>query len=1087
VRAQSSVDYVEQIKPLFARKCLPCHGALKQESDLRLDTAAAMIDAGIVVPENLGQSELIGRIKTDDLSTRMPPEGEPLSDAESLLIENWINQGAKHPRGEQAQADPKKHWSFQPIEKPLIPASFHRHPIDYFIERGLMTAGLTMSDSASSVDLCRRLHLDLHGLPPTRDEIESFSSGMQQNAASTIRNKIQTLLGSPRYGERWGQHWLDIVRYADTHGFEVNTPRENAWPYRDYVIRSLNENKPYDQFIREQIAGDQFAQDAATGFLVAAPVLLPGQIGKDDASKRLARQDSLDEIVVGTSASFLGLTIGCARCHDHKFDPISQQDYYAFQAFFSGVQYGDRPYRDGKENEREKEARVVAGEIEQIKTTLSTYYPLAETARTIIIDDEDTNHTTHLSDKNGHGTNPEGRDRGYRDDPGGNTRLGNLSRGRYTWWDNQPGADVFTWDPKSPGSFHLWISWGVHGSGVHTRDARYVLDLDGDLNTESDQQEIATADQYYFAGQNDGESEKKPLWSGFHYAGQHTLTSTSRLVLRGGDTGTGITADVIVLQGTTTPSQSLPSLRDPVSAKRNIERFEPVLTKFVRFTSLKTIDENRHQPCLDEIEIYAVDQPANNLALETLGTIATSSGNYSETGKHQLKHINDGVYGNENSWISNEFGKGWVQLELPNPSTIDRLVWGRDRNTKFSDRLPVDYIVEVSLDGEKWMVVAGSMDRVPVGTPTDEVITLTRQHELQEEEGNGQSKISNQLEQLRSLEKRVALLQQPKLVYAGNFTTPEQTHFLNRGDPEQPQHPVPPTTPSVLSGVSIPETAGDKERRFELANWIANPSNPLTARVMVNRIWQFHFGVGLVDSPSDFGINGSQPSHPELLDWLASEFIVNEWSINHLHELIMTSQTYQQSSLVRAEAASIDADCRLLWRYPSRRLEAESIRDSILKVAGNINWKMGGSGFNFFQTRGGLSGFPHLKDFTNEELRRTIYSHKIRMEPIPVFGAFDCPDAGQPTAKRTQSTTAIQALNLFNSAFMVEQSRVFAQRLIAEVGSGHQERIERAFELSFGRLPTESELMKCKKFVNTHGIEPLCRVLFNSNEFLFIP
>ena len=201
----------------------------------------------------------------------------------------------------------------------------------------------------------------------------------------------------------------------------------------------------------------------------------------------------------------------------------------------------------------------------------------------------------------------------------------------------------------------------------------------------------------------------------------------------------------------------------------------------------------------------------------------------------------------------------------------------------------------------------------------------------------------------------------------------------------------------------------------------------------------------------------------------------------------MTSRTYQQSSLVRAEAMSIDADCRLLWRYPSRRLEAESIRDSILLVAGNINWKMGGPGFNFFQTRGGLSGFPHLKDFTTEELRRTIYSHKIRMEPIPVFGAFDCPDAGQPTAQRTQSTTAIQALNLFNSDFIVEQSRVFGQRLITEVGSDHKLQIERAFQISLGRLPTETELKKCEQLVYIHGIEPFCRVLLNSNEFLFMP
>ena len=1046
-----------------------------------------MISAGIIIPKNPEQSELFQRIKTEDLSSRMPPEGEPLSAAESLLIETWIKQGAEHPTGEQPQADPSQHWSFQPIEHPLLPDSFNGHPIDYFIERGLETSGLTMSEPASPVDLCRRIHLDLHGLPPTRVEVETFLAGIQQDAVTTIGNKVRTLLESPRYGERWGQHWLDIVRYADTHGFEVNTPRENAWPYRDFVIRSLNENKPYDQFIREQIAGDQFEQDTATGFLVAAPVLLPGQIGKDEASKRLARQDSLDEIVVSTSATFLGLTIGCARCHDHKFDPISQQDYYAFQAFFAGVQYGDRPYRDEKTNDRQNEARMLAEEIEQIKAKLANHYPLAQTSRTVIIDDEDTDRTTHLTTKNGHGTNPEGRERGYRDDPGSVTRLGNLSLGRYTWWDNKPDGDVFTWDLRTAGKFHLWISWGVHGSGVHTRDAKYILDLDGNLETKIDQKEVATADQYYFSGQTKGESEKKPLWSGLYYAGQHTLKRESRLILRGGKTGTGITADVIVLQETNEQPSSLPALREPVSARRNVERFEQVDAKFVRFTSHATIDDNRHQPCLDEIEIYAANRPAENLALATRGTIATSSGNYSETGKHQLKHINDGNYGNDKSWISNEFGKGWVQLELPNATPIDRVIWGRDRNTKFKDRLPVKYKVEVSLDGEQWTLVSGSIDRVPIGTPNDEAINFTRQSLSNADEPKDRLEITNQLNHLQSLEKRYASLQQPALVYAGIFGTPEPTHFLNRGDPEQPKDLIAPTTPNVLLGFTLPETASDGERRTKLANWIADPANPLTARVMVNRIWQFHFGTGLVDSPSDFGINGSKPSHPQLLDWLASEFVNNGWSLNHLHELIINSRTYQQSSLVRAEAMSIDADCRLLWRYPSRRLEAESIRDSILQVAGNVNWKMGGPGFNFFQTRGGLSGFPHLKDFTTEELRRTIYSHKIRMEPIPVFGAFDCPDAGQPTAQRTQSTTAIQALNLFNSTFIVEQSRVFGQRLITEVGADKKLQIERAFQISLGRLPTETELKKCEQLVDIHGIEPLCRVLLNSNEFLFMP
>lgn len=1080
--AVDEVSYVEQVKPLLLRKCGACHGALKQEAELRIDTASSMIERGVVEPSDSISSELMIRIRSTDADIRMPPEGEPLTKAEIDWIEAWINHGALAPEDEIPEADPADHWAFQAITRPKVSADPSIHPVDHFIVAALKREGLQLAPPADPRMLCRRLYFDLHGLPPTQQQVDAFTSSWREDKWAAVREQVKQLLASPRYGERWAQHWLDLVRYADTHGFEVNTPRENAWPYRDYVIESFNTNRPFDEFVRQQLTGDQSGWDAATGFLVAAPVLLPGQIGKDDASKRLARQDSLDEMIVTASASLLGLTVGCARCHDHKFDPIRQEDYYSFQAFFSGVQYGDRAFDDGQNEEKQREADKLGEQIESLKLAISDLSPKAFTGRTLMIDDENLSMTTSLTDKNGHGSNPPGESRGYLNDNGDHLRIGNLSQGRYTWWDNRPGEDVFTYNPGVEGNYQLWISWGVHGSGVHTRDARYVLDIDGNLETKDDQSEIAVADQYYFSGQTEGNTETKPLWSGLLDTGVHPLKKQSRLILRGGDTGTGITADVVVLQEANQLSTRLPKLRSPVSAKRNQESFDPTRAKYIRFTTLQTIDNNRHQPCIDELEIYSSSQANQNLALASNGVIATSSGNYSETGKHQLKHINDGAYGNSRSWISNEFGGGWVQLELPSITLIDQVVWGRDREGKFQDRLPLDYQIHVSTDAKIWKTVATSTDRLPHGTPDNEITTLIRHFPEQD-----QNALVTQAKQLQELQERYETLRKPSLVYAGTFTSPEPTRLLHRGDPEQPKQVTPPKTLSVLTGVELSADTNDADRRVALANWIVKPDHPLTARVITNRIWQFHFGIGLVDTPSDFGMNGSFPSHPKLLDWLASELIESGWSINHLHELILTSETYQQSSTVRQEALAMDRDCRLLWRFPSRRLEAESIRDSILLVTGELNLDMGGPGFNFFTTRGGLSGFPPLENTTPNELRRTIYAHKIRMEPMPIFGAFDCPDAGQPSPRRGQSTTAIQALNLFNSSFMQDRSRAFAQRILSDPNRKISEQVHDAFQLALSRRPRESERVSAMKVVEEHGLETLCRVLLNSNEFLFIP
>jgi len=1085
----AEVDYLRDVKPILKTRCYACHGAIKQEAGLRLDTVAMMRqggDSGSVLSED-GAIEclLLERISSTEEYERMPPEGEPLSPEQLRTVRVWLRSGAIGPRDEAPQADPQAHWAYQPIRSIDPPGD--GHPVDAFIDRRLNELSLKRSPAADRVSLIRRVYLDLHGLPPTPAQVT-----IHEESTSDL---IDQLLASPRYGERWAQHWLDIVRYADTHGYEVNTPRPNAWPYRDYVIRAFNIDKPYDQFIREQLAGDTLGEDAATGFMVAAAALLPGQIGADEESKRQARQDELDEIIVGTTATFLGMTVGCARCHDHKFDPVPQEDYYAFQAFFSGVEYGDRELRDAEFDQRQQELQDVETQIASLNEQLSEYTPLSFTGRTIIIDDEDSDRVTLLAKKNGHGTNPDGTGQGYRNDKGSVDRFGNLSGGRYTWWNNNPGTDVFTWNPSTAGTFRIWVSWGVHGSGVHTRDARYVLDQDGDLATTNDQHEIARADQYYFAGQTEGESEKKPLWSGLADTGVHQLAESTRLILRGGDTGTGITADVIILQETTDAEASqhtagrLPQLRGAVNATGTEERFDPVTAKYVRFISHRTIDNDRHEPCIDELEVFDANDATSNVALASRGTVATSSGNYSNSGRHQLKHINDGKYGNSYSWISNQAGKGWVQLKFAKPQTISRVVWARDREGRFKDRLAVDYQITTSLDGTTWTTVSSSNDRLSIGTPHDDITAIVRRNR-----STRNADIAGMASELEGLRKRQKELSNPPMVFAGKFREPTTTFVLNRGDPEQPVEEVTPHVLTSIGSISLPADADDRSRRRTLADWIASTENPLTARVMVNRIWQHHFGMGLVDTPSDFGMNGSPPTHADLLDWLASEFIRSGWSIKHMHRVIMSSQTYQQTSAMDENISSsttdprlVDGSNRLLWHFPSRRLEAEAIRDCILAVSGQLNLKMGGPGFDFFKTRGGLSGFPPVEEFTADELRRMIYAHKIRMEPVPVFGAFDCPDAGLPAPRRSQSTTAIQALNLLNSPFVIDQADALAARVATEAPDSIDDQIDLTFRLTMGRSPRPDEEAVVTQTVRTHGLATLCRAIFNSSEFLFIP
>lgn len=440
-----------------------------------------------------------------------------------------------------------------------------------------------------------------------------------------------------------------------------------------------------------------------------------------------------------------------------------------------------------------------------------------------------------------------------------------------------------------------------------------------------------------------------------------------------------------------------------------------------------------------------------------------------------------------------------MQLQFPMPVAIDHIVWGRDRNEAFKDRLPIRYEISTSIDGQQWTVVARGDDRVPMGTPFDPISGL-----LRNQSPGGTADLAESVAELSRLQSEKKQLETPRMVYGGTFREPDRTYLLRRGDPEQPLDEASPVVPALFSqafseavnqrtALNDQQLTSEQQRRLNLANWIASSQNPLTARVQVNRIWQQHFGFGIVDTPNDFGINGVKPSHPELLDWLAQEFIDSGWSMKHMHRLILNSATYRQSSHISPQSVAVDRDNRLLWRFASRRLEAEAVRDCLLSVSGELNLRMSGPGFSFFKTRGGLDGFPPVEDFTAENMRRMVYSHKVRMEPVPVFGAFDCPDAGQAIPRRGRSTTAIQALNLFNSPFVLDRAEKLTARAIeaASVGDRRTEeidaQIEQLFRIVLARDPTRAERQQSHVVVTAHGLTPLSRALLNCSEFLFVP
>jgi hypothetical protein len=1081
----------EQVAPILVKHCIECHNDVTTKGGLNMETLATTLKGGdegpAIVPGKASESVLYTRTVPESPGEKaeMPKKKPALSSAETDLIKRWIDLGAAWPQEIVLKEKPKgdvTHWAFLPLN------AGKQDSVDGFISEKLKEKGLAMNPPADARTFIRRASFDLVGLPPTPEEVTAFEKEFIQDQASSIQHLVDRLLASPRYGERWARHWLDVVRFAESHGFEMNRVRPNAWPYRDYIIRSLNEDKPYDQFVREQIAGDQLGADEGTGFLVAGAW---DQVkGQDPALRANQRADEMHDLVSTTSSTFLGLTVGCARCHDHKFDPVSQVDYFRVRAIFEGVQHAERELRPADSELRQTKAKRVRQEIAAIDSALSRFQPRAQLTKRVLVDDDLPPPTKPGAigcvqiEQPTNGKPIEyspGTEFGQLSDPGDSTRLPNLGES-YRYWSaktNEAGKDFFSWNPRVGGKQRVWLSWGAWTT--HAKDARYILDLDGDTNTKNDQKEIAVVDQGKFADGSRAIAEQR-RWSGFQLAGTHALTKDSIVILRSGKLGGPTVADAVLFETADDAKPATqPHLRAPVTHLTNRESFDAVKAKFVRFTIHATIGS---QPCIDELEVFA---GGKNVALAKNGAKMTASDVYSDGSNpvHQIAHANDGLYGNAKSWISKNAGKGWLQIELPREETISSVVWSRDRVEKgkvYQDRLATDYVIEVSLDGKAWKAVASSADRLAADyrerirdVPTLSGVT-----------GENTVEVKKRSEQRAALHRELKTLTSFPMAYLGKFEQPGPTFRLHRGDPLSPKEEIAPGALSQLGAkLDLTKDTPEPERRMALAKWLTDAQNPLTARVMVNRIWHYHFGTGIVDTPSDLGFNGGKPSHPKLLDWLAAEFMKRGGSLKEMHRLIMNSAAYRQSSAAHDAGMLADSGTRLLWRFPTRRIEAEPLRDTILAVSGVLDLTMGGPGFDLFDANDNyVKVYQSKQEFGPDTFRRMIYQSKPRVQLDDTFGAFDVPDAGQIAPRRTSSTTPLQALNFLNSTFAMQQAGLFATRLAQDAGKAAEAQVKRAFQLAYQRDPRADELSASTKLISEHGLAMFCRALLNTSEFM---
>jgi hypothetical protein len=876
-------------------------------------------------------------------------------------------------------ADVRGDWASQPLVKPPIPrliSGSSTNPIDAFVQWKLAERKSASSPEAGRRTLLRRIYYNLIGLPPTPVEMDAF---LQDGSSEAYGKVVDHLLGSPRYGERWARHWMDAAHFAETHGHDQDRIRTNAWPYRDYLIASFNADKPYARFVREQVAGDVLFPDdpaatVALGFIASGPWDESSlrDIREDTIDRQIGRYLDRDDMVTTVMQTFSSATVQCARCHDHKFDPIPQTDYYALQAVFSGVDRANRVYDPDPDVHRRRQEllhlrkRAVSGERGLLLST-------------------------------------------------------NVQ------------SEVAAWERSLPELVPQW-------TGI---DARTFLSSGGaKLSRLADGSLLAS-----------GSRPERDTY---------TVTAAASL------------SNVTALRLEVLPDDSLPKKGPGRQDNGNLHLSEFQLLLFEPGAAA-----------------------AREIALVNPSTDFNQSGWTIEHALDRNEKTAWGIF--PNVGVAHQ-----AVFELKEPLAVppgatfafvlkqlhgDGHLIGRMRLSVTDARPPV----RVGLLPEAIAAIHTS----PTAGRTDEQRTVLAAFVVRER-----------------IQRELAALPKPSLVYAAasDFEPegglkpsggPRPVRVLKRGEINKPGDLAPPGALSCIAGLrarfELADPQDEGSRRAALAQWLTDPGNPMTWRSIVNRVWHHHFGRGLVETPNDFGRMASAPSHPELLDWLAVWFRDEaRGSLKELHRLIVMSGTYRQASTVQSSASSqtagavenLDADNRLLARMNRTRLDSDQVRDAILQVAGCLDLSMGGPSDMQFDLKPGPHVTPKV-DYTKFDVdspasrRRSVYRFLFRTLPDPFMDALDCPAGDQLTPVRTAAVTVQQALSMWNNAFVTHYAGRFAERLKSS-GKPREAQIGWACELAWNRVPTDSESRELVRYSERHGLANFCRLLLNSNEFMFV-
>jgi mono/diheme cytochrome c family protein len=936
-----------RIRPILANNCFECHGAKKQKRGLRLDSLAAMLEGGdtgpAILPGHPEKSLLVKAINHDG-DLKMPSKTKQLPRDQIDALTQWIKMGAPWPGSDQPAPTRKgefqisdkdrSHWAFQPVKRPAIPAvknkSWARNPIDVFLLSKLEAKGLLPASPASKQELTRRLYYDVTGLPPAPKEIETFINDSSPDAYEKL---VDRLLASPHYGEKWARHWLDLVRYAETNSYERDNPKPHIWRYRDYVIRAFNDDKPYDRFLREQLAGDEL-YPGDNDALIATGFYRLGVWDDEPVDPQQARYDGLDDIIVTIGQSMLGLTLDCARCHNHKIDPIAQKDYYRMLAFLHGINH----YRGGGPDDIRPVGH--AKQLEAYKKILQQHEEKRAKTQAALTAIE--NDFRKLYKPGAEAVGNDLDELTYRFYRNAWTKLPDFSQCKHENEGKLPGK-LFDLSPRTRNEAFGFV---FDGFLIVPQDGKYTFYLDSD----------------------DGSRLSVSGRAIISYDGVHNLGSVQ------------------------TNTVKLKKGRLPI----RLEYFQNVSSwgLYVSWSGPGFTKRNLSAP-LDSANVEDITEQIHREGARVLG-----EKRYQEWFA-LLKQIN------------------FLRKAPPMPN--------------------VDMALCVVESGPH----------------------------------------------------------------------PPDTFVFNRGNPHVPTDKVAPGYPSVFSlpDPRVPAKAGAKSsgRRSVLANWIASRDNPMTARVMVNRLWQQHFGRGIVRTPNDYGMQGARPTHPELLDWLASEFADKGWSIKAMHKLILTSNAYRMASRTDSKSSErntkLDPANDLFWRFDMRRLNAEEIRDSILAVSGNLNLKMGGPGVYPPIPKEVLAGqsvpgrgWP--VSAPAEASRRSIYVHVKRSLLLPILDAFDLAEADRTTPVRFSSTVPTQALGFLNGAFLNEQAKIFAERLKKDAGTDLKAQVRLALSLATSRQPSDAEIRRGVSLIEALqreerasadvALQSFCLVVLNLNEFIYL-